>query len=236
MSAPIFHFDLKQYLFDPNDPYNYQANEEWLALRADRITASVAGDLFVNGKSASGLGANIIDKLERRVMQRYSGWIDDDSLSFQEKEAVRRGIIYEREAMEWYSRKTGRRLMNCGFVQRGQFLGCSPDSVVEGERRLVQCKIPMPQNFIREVMAQGKDHLAQCKTELYVSDFEVNDLLIYSPELKLGWIREITRDPIHDRTLLSKVRVAVKHQRNCIDVVEKLMNHNGGYDGSSYNA
>lgn len=221
---PQFYFDVEQHIFDPNDPYSYQTNEAWLALRADRITASIAGDLFVNGKHPTGLGADIINKIERRVMQRFTGWIDDEAASYAEKETIRRGIIFEREAAEWYERKTGRKVATCGFVSRGEYLGCSPDRIVLGDdRRLVQFKIPMPQNFLKEVMADGKDHERQCKTELYVCDYLINDLVIYSPELHTGHIREIKRAPEHDRMLLSKMRVAVRHREHATDVIKKLL-------------
>lgn len=230
MAKPKFYFDIPQHIFDPNDPYNYQTNDEWLSLRKDRITASMAGSLFVSGKSSSGLGVDIIDKLERRVMQKYSGWIDDDAMSWQEKEAVKRGIVYEQMAADWYSYKTGRTLVSCGFVERGEYLGCSPDRIVSMVdstiKRLVQIKIPMPHNFIKEVMAEGKTHVAQCKTELYVCDFDFNDLVIFSPELQTGYIREIPRDQEHDKTLLSKMRVAIHHKHKAESIVEKLLEIN----------
>ena len=87
----------------------------------------------------------------------------------------------------------------------------------------LQIKIPMPQNFLKEVMADGKDHERQCKTELYVCDYLINDLVIYSPELHTGHIREIKRDPAHDRMLLSKMRVAVRHREHATDVIKKLL-------------
>ena len=224
---PKFYFDIQQYIFDPSDRSNYQSDPRWLNLRSDRITASISGDLFVKGKHKTGLGSEIISTLEKRALQKYTGWIDDTSVAYSEKDAIKRGIIYEQEAAEWYEKHTKRSVANCGFVGRGQFLGCSPDRIVLGfDRRLLQIKVPMPQNFMKEVMADGEKHVAQCKTELYVCDYLVNDLLIYSPELKTGYIREIHRDPEHDKTLLSKMRVAVKYQQELYDKIESLLKNN----------
>ena len=215
---PKFYLEVQQHIFDPNDKFNYQTNQDWLNLRADRITASIAGDLFVKGKHITGLGSGIIEKLERRAMQKFSGWIDDESLTYSEKDAIKRGIVYEDEAAQWYEKHTGRTVATCGFVERGKYLGCSPDRIVIGfDRRLLQIKVPMPQNFIKEVMAEGKDHIAQCKTELFVCDYLVNDLLIYSPELQTGYIRHVERDPEHDKILLSKMRVAIKYRQQVYD-------------------
>ena len=224
---PKFYFEIQQHIFDPSDRFNYQTNQDWLDLRADKITASIAGDLFVKGKHKTGLGSDIISTLEKRALQKYTGWIDDESISYSEKDAIKRGIIFEEEAAEWYEKHTGRSVATCGFVQRGQYLGCSPDRIVLGfDRRLLQIKVPMPQNFMKEVMADGEKHVAQCKTELYVCDYLINDLVIYSPELKTGYIREIHRDPEHDKTLLSKMRVAIKYQQELYAKIDSLLKNN----------
>jgi len=219
---PKFYWDMPQYFHDPADPYNYQVNEEWLALRADRITASYAKELLVNGKSASGLGDVITQRLERRVMQKHSGWIDDESISYQDKEAVRRGLVYESEAIEWFKSVKKVCVRRCGFVERGSYLGCSPDGAMESDRALVQVKIPMPDNFLRAIMADGKDYIAQCKTELFVCDYLKNYLVIYSPELGYGFIKEIDRDPEHDKALMSKMRVAIQHQQRGEVILDDL--------------
>lgn len=221
---PKFFFDVQQHIFNPENIYEYQTNQDWLDLRSDKITASIAGDLFVKGKHRTGLGSNIIATLERRALQKYSSWIDDEGISYSEKDAIKRGIVYEQEAAEWYEKKTNRSVATCGFVQRGQYLGCSPDRIVLGDdRRLVQIKVPMPQNFMKEIMADGESHVDQCKVELYVCDYLINDLVIYSPELKTGYIREIHRDPEHDKILLSRMRIAIKYQQELYKKIESLL-------------
>lgn len=212
---PKFYFELPQHIFDPSDPYNYQTNPEWLEIRADRITASFAGELIVDGKTKDGLGKTIKKRLNKRIMQRYTGWIDDEAASWAEKEAIRRGIIFEDEAAKWYSRVKGWQVAPCGFVERGSYLGCSPDRIVVSETgpRLLQIKVPMPENYLEKIIDDGHlEYVPQCKTELFVCDFEVEDLLIYSPELKTGEIIEIKRDKEFDKKLLSKTHSAVIYQ------------------------
>lgn len=226
MPKPKFYFDVQQHIFDKDNPYNYQTSEKWLSLRADKLTASYADGLIAAGKHPSGLGTKILEVLNKRIMECYSGWRDDASMSISGQEAVMRGICLEQEAADWYSRKTGRELVPCGFVSRGQYLGCSPDRIcvdMSDKRRLVQIKIPMPHNFTKEIMAEGASHVPQCKMELFVCDFHVNDLVIYSPELKTGYIREIERDQDFDRNLLSRMRFAVRYQEEAHEKIKRLL-------------
>lgn len=211
---PKFYFGIEQHIFDPSDPYNYQTDPEWLDIRANRITASFASELMASGKGPYGLGSSICKRLNKRAMQRYTGWIDDTAASLSEKEAVRRGVIYEREARDWYSRMTGRQVVTCGFVSRGAYLGCSPDAIVIGEdRRMAQIKVPMPENYPSKIISDGYlEYVPQVKMELYVCDFYVSDLVIYSPELRAGEIIQIDRDNDFDGKLLSKMRCAVQYQ------------------------
>lgn len=212
---PKFDFELEQHLFDPSDPYNFQTNPDWLEIRADRITASYAEELMVDGKTQDGLGKTIRKRLNKRVMQRYTGWVDDDAASWAEKEAIRRGIIFEREAIAWYSQMTGRKVVPCGFVTRGLYLGCSPDGIVveTDERRMVQIKIPMPENYPEKIIDDGHmEYVPQVKMELFVCDFNISDLVIYSPELQAGEIIPIERDREFDKKILSKMRRAVQYQ------------------------
>lgn len=209
---PRFNFDLQQHIFDPNNWFNYQTNPEWLELRADRFTASNAADLLSKGKDKDGLSKTIKKLINSRAMQKRTGWIDDSAMSYSEKEAVTRGLVYEEEARQWYQRQTGRNVVECGFVERGSYIGCSPDGLVCDELRTVQIKIPMPADFVEAILNGWKDYVPQCHFERFVCCFKVADLVIYSPELQTGKIIEIPADPETDRNILAKMRAAVKYR------------------------
>lgn len=227
---PKFYFDVEQHIFDVTDKFNFQTSPEWLELRANRLTASFASELLAKGKSSDGLGKSIKKRLAKRLMQKWTGWVDDESVSWQDKEAVLRGIQYESEALEWYQLTTGRNTVPCGFVERGKYLGCSPDSfVVDGEGiAMAQIKIPMPGNFIDAIMDYS-EYISQIEMELFVCDLEKSDLVIYSPELKTGKIIPVRRNRDTDREILSKMKAAVRFQR----AVTKEINRLRGEDDSN---
>ena len=220
---PKFNFDLQQHIFDPNNRFNYQTNPEWLELRADRFTASNAADLLSKGKDKDGLSKTIKKLINSRAMQNRTGWIDDSAMSYSEKEAVTRGLVYEEEARQWYQRQTGRTVVECGFVERGQYLGCSPDGLVCDELRTVQIKIPMPANFVDAILSGWEDYVPQCHFERFVCCFKVADLVIYSPELRTGKIIEIPADPKIDQNILSKMRDAVKYRDTVNIALDELL-------------
>jgi hypothetical protein len=221
---PKFYFDLQQHIFDPENRFNYQTNPDWLELRADRFTASNAADLLSKGKDADGLSKTLKSLINSRAMQNRTGWIDDSAVSYSEKECITRGLVYEDEARKWYQRKTGRTVVECGFVERGSYIGCSPDGLVVDELRTVQIKIPMPKNFIDDIMKDGwKKYEAQCHFERFVCCFKTADLVIYSPELQTGKIIEIPADPEFDRSILSKIRSAVKYRDAANAAIDELL-------------
>lgn len=220
---PNFHYDVKQHLFDPANPYEYQTNPEWLDMRADRFTASHADELLVSGKDKDGLGKTIKTLINNRVMQRLTGWIDDSAVSWQEKEAVRRGIIYEDEARKWYERQTGLKVVECGFVERGEYIGCSPDGLVPEQKRMIQIKIPMPVNFINMLHSEAKEFTSQCEMELFVCDYEQNDLVVYSPELGVGRIFPVKRNKDTDAKILSKMRAAAQYRDKTIQMISNVI-------------
>lgn len=223
MSKPKFYFDIVQHIFDPVDPFQFQASQEWLNLRANRITASYAKDLLSNGRTSDGLGKSIKKLIGKRLMGLWTGWVDDSAISFQEKECVLRGLAYERQALEWYSTKTGKDVVPCGFISRGKYIGCSPDGLVIGnELKMVQVKIPMPGNF-PDAIEDYDDHIAQIEMELFVADLQDSDLLIYSPELGIGKIIPVKRNPRTDTKILSKLKDSIRYQRKRINEIEGLM-------------
>lgn len=220
---PRFKFDLQQHIFDPNNRFNYQTNPKWLDLRADRFTASNAADLLSKGKDKDGLSKTIKKLINSRAMQKRTGWIDDSAMSYSEKEAVTRGLVYEEEARQWYQRQTGRNVVECGFVERGSYIGCSPDGLVCDELRTVQIKIPMPANFVEAILNGWKDYVPQCHFERFVCCFKVADLVIYSPELQTGKIIEIPADREIDQNILSKIRSAVKYRNAANAAIDELL-------------
>jgi hypothetical protein len=220
---PKFYFDLQQHIFDPNNRFNYQTNPDWLELRADRFTASNAADLLSKGKDADGLSKSIKTLINSRTMQNRTGWIDDSAVSYSEKECITRGRVYEDEARKWYERQTGRSVVECGFVERGSYIGCSPDGLVVDELRTVQIKIPMPANFVNAILNGWKDYVPQCHFERFVCCFKVADLVIYSPELQTGKIIEIPADPEIDQNILSKIRSAVKYRNAANAAIDELL-------------
>lgn len=219
---PKFYFELQQHFFDPNNHFNYQTNPDWLAIRAERFTGSTAKEFLSKGKDKDGLSKSIKKQINSRVMQSKTGWIDDSAVSYSEKECVVRGLAYEDEARKWYESQTGRTVIECGFVERGSYIGCSPDGLVVDELRTVQIKIPMPANFV-EAILDYSEYLPQCHFERFVCQFKASDLVIYSPELQTGKIIEVPADPDIDKEILSKLRAAVRYQNTVKEEIDKLL-------------
>lgn len=219
---PKFYFDIPQHIFDPSNPWNFQTNEDWLALRRDRLTASLANDLLAKARTVDGLSNTIRRTINKRVMQFYTTWIDDECVSFQEREEVQRGLVYEQEARNWYESVTGDKVTECGFVERGKYLGCSPDGLILDKQRTVQIKIPMPANYLSKCF-DWSEYVNQCQCEMLVCGFNNADLVIYSPELGTGKRIGIKRDNSIFARILSQMRIAVSYRNWAMQEIENQL-------------
>jgi len=111
-----------------------QRSPEWFAARAGRITASQAGALL-------GLSPNQSEDDAFRALVRSINGMDAE---FQGNVATEYGSFHEAGALAEYKMETGNHVHEVGFVPCMDWLGASPDSLLDHDG-LLEIKCPFGQ-------------------------------------------------------------------------------------------
>lgn len=132
--------------------------------------------------------------------------------------AMERGHEMEGEARAAYEFEREIECELVGFIRNGQ-KGCSPDSLV-GNDGLLEIKTKLPHLFI-EAVERGSfppEHFAQCQGQIWVSEREWCDLVIYWP----GMPKFIMRTHRDDKYIMSLSEAVDKFNDELAELVEKV--------------
>lgn len=177
--------------------YHYipQRTPEWFALRAGKLTGSVAKKMLASIRS--GEAADRRDLRYRLIAERLTnrpqenGYVNEEMLW---------GIEHEGEAVGAYEAATGEMVTPCGFVEARELLvGTSPDGLI-GEDGLLSVKCPKTATHVRYLREGGEpaEHAAQNTHELWLTGRAWLDFVSFDPRLperlQLFQVR-VTRTP-----------------------------------------
>jgi putative phage-type endonuclease len=153
-----------------------QGSDEWKYLRLGKFTASTIPDLF--SKPTTATYQNAINKV---VFEKITGELPE---SFS-NEWMQRGVELEPEAREIYEITTFNKVEVVGFVEKSEWLGCSPDGLI-GKDGMVQIKCPKYSTIVSYYLDKKipKDYEIQMQAEMWVADRKWSDFMAYHPKLK----------------------------------------------------
>jgi hypothetical protein len=187
MHTPIYRFDI------------VQGSQEWLDIRAGKVTSSVAPSLFTKPRDKTQpFGAAAMEHAMRLAIERISGKPSPQAQFF--SHATNRGNTLEPRAREHYELQKFTKVREVGFVDCGKF-GDSPDGLV-GDKGLVEIKCYTdPKNIMKAALGKNKDHDLQIKWHLYCcNDKDYCDFDAFYPELpKQSVIKTYYPDSIQNR-------------------------------------
>ncbi len=167
-----------------------QRTPEWFALRAGKLTASLAHvpAMQGRGKAPSTTRRDLIFKL---ALERINGAALEDD--FKGNADTERGKGLEQEALAAYEARTGHLLTPVGFVYRDDLpIGCSPDGALTdsgGDGIFlggVDAKCPRPANhdaYRTDPSLLVADYEAQIAHTLLVTAAPWWDLCSYCPQM-----------------------------------------------------
>lgn len=164
----IFHWDL------------IQNTEEWGEMRAGKMTASAFKTFLVNGKGENGFGTGAFTELYKLVEGRITG----ETRPGFSNAATDSGHANEPLAAEAYEIAHFRRTKTCGFIEKDDWIGASPDRMMpEIEKGLeIKC-FPVKHIVILDSQQYGKDEYTQCQFSLWCSGYKSWDLWYWHPVL-----------------------------------------------------
>lgn len=164
MSEAEFFFDIEQ------------GSPEWHEIRRGIPTASEFSTILSNGKGHDTYLNDLAGEiLSGQVVEGYTN------------SYMMRGKEMEPEARDSYARATLTDVRQCGFVRRklssGRYVGCSPDGLIESERRILEIKTMKP-GLMVGLKKHGKreapeEHMAQVQGALWICGWPRATLMIF---------------------------------------------------------
>ena len=119
----------------------------------------------------------------RKVAAEILNGKTEDTFSNKDME---NGITTEAEAREYYSLLHDCPVREVGFVERDEYVGCSPDGLV-GEDGGIEIKVVLPSTHINNIDKDKMQttYIPQVQGQLFVLDRKWIDWISYSPTMAI---------------------------------------------------
>lgn len=172
-----------------------QNSEQWFEIRKGLPTTSKFKDILAKG--------------EGKMRKSYMNWLAAEIITGKPGESFRRpefdrGHAMEDEARNFYSFMMNAEPKRVGFVRNGK-KGSSPDSFI-GDNALLEIKTQRGDLLI-ETIGKGEfpaEHFAQVQGQLWVTEREYCDLIVYWPGMP-PFIKRAYRDSMYIHKLSQAV-------------------------------
>jgi putative phage-type endonuclease len=160
-----------------------QRSPEWYEVRKAKFTASDANTIMAMGKGLETL-------ITKKLAEYFStGNFEDFSCRFTNKN-IERGVDFEDKARSIYELETGSTVRQVGFVEANDYLGCSPDGLVDDDG-LIEIKNHNDEVFLRlcEEHKIEKKYYDQMQMQMYVTGRKWCDYFGFNPNFSPCYVR-----------------------------------------------
>ena len=199
-----------------------QRSVEWLDERKGKFTSSEIFKLMTEPRSKAAKDAGELSEgaktyVKTKLAEQVGGFIpsfDNDSMAW--------GTQQEYYAKEAYFNITGKRIIDCGFIEHPTmnfFYGGSPDGIIEDLKGCVEIKCPY--NHIEHCLIDSPEYFKvnlpnyyyQCISHMILTESEYCVFLSYDPRIKdLGLFQFILPvDYIEVNRVLEKILKAHRY-------------------------
>lgn len=170
--------------------YMKQNTKEWENIRKMKFTASNANAILNRGKGLDTL-------IKKMITEKYSSGNYEQYVNKFSNEHMIRGKEFEDKARAIYELETGNKVIEVGFIEKNQYVGCSPDGLVNDDG-LIEIKNFNDDKYF-ELLLDGrieKKYIDQMNYQLYVSEREWCDFFAFNPNFskKPYFLTRIKRD------------------------------------------
>ena len=148
-----------------------QRSPDWYAVRLGKLTASKAQAIGNCGKG-----------LETLCWEKAAEIITGKGPEQLENADITRGVELEDEARGAYTIETGNFVQQIGFVEYGEYAGCSPDGLV-GDDGLIEIKCKNDVNHLQLLAEKHPDsqYQWQMQMQMLVTGRKWCDFVSYNP-------------------------------------------------------
>ena len=180
-----------------------QGSAEWLEMRLGMITASKMKDLMSNGRG-SAPSKTAETYMFDLVAERMTG----ESKPFFENDAMRWGTETEDQARAMFELNEGVDVENVAFIKRCDFVGVSPDGLIDSDGML-EIKCPTTTTQIRRFFTAdySADYHAQIQAQLWVAEREYCHFLSFDPRINTDasyLLKKVYRDEEYIKNMETK--------------------------------
>lgn len=195
-----------------------QRSPEWWKCRSGIPTASQFATVLAKGRGGGE------SKTRRTYLLKLAGErITGEPMDSYSDHHMARGQAMEEEARNAYAFMCDADPMPVGFIRNGD-AGASPDALL-GSDGLLEIKTALPHLLIDTLLKDKSpaEHWGQVQGQLWVSEREWCELVVYWPSLPL-FIRRIPRDEDYIKKLSEEV---ARFNAELAEVVDKIQRYGG---------
>jgi len=158
-----------------------QGTPEWLQVRRGKFTASTFKSLMATKTTQT-----YNDEIYRVAYERLTGESPEDFVS----DYMKRGTEMEPLARQKYEFETFNEVAECGFFEKSEFIGCSPDGLVDKDG-IVEFKCPKYSTMIKYLLDKRlpSEYKYQVHSQLWITEREWCDFGAYHPKLPMFILR-----------------------------------------------
>jgi len=156
-----------------------QGTDQWLRIRAGKLTASKIGKVITSTGKAS-TAKTVAEHAERLAAERIAGKNTEQFVSWQ----MREGIEKEPEARKRYAFEQDQAVAQCGFIvpHEGAQYGYSPDGICAD--RLIEIKCIQPLAYYRALHTDKlpADYMLQIQFGMWITGMAAADFIWYATD------------------------------------------------------
>ncbi len=185
-----------------------QRTDEWYAIRKGKMTASNAETIIANGKGLETYIYNLM--AEYYSTAQKENYINAD---------MQRGIDLEPEARIEFEFYTGLDVQEVGFVEYNDFIGVSPDGLIDNDG-LIEIKCPNDSIYFKLLLSDNikPEYIAQMQMQMYITDRQYCYFVSYNPNFEKSlYIKKINRD----EEMIEKLKKGLEKGTQLIKEIKK---------------
>lgn len=163
-----------------------QGTEEWFNVRKGKMTASNAHTISVAGKG-----------LETYIKTVVADMFASEKEEGYQSKAMERGTMLEAQARSIYELMYGVNIEQVGFIEYSEFIGCSPDGLINDDGG-IEIKCINNKDYFQLLLGLEKpdpSYISQVQMNLMITGRKWWDLVFYNPNFKQStYIERIVPD------------------------------------------
>jgi len=192
-----------------------QGTEEWNKARLGMITASCFGDVLAKGQGKTRRSYMLRVAAERLTGEKQETYCNG---------AMEWGTEHEPEARAYYEQINNTLIQQVGFVKFNDFIGCSPDGLVD-EDGLLEIKCPHTTTHLETVLSNEipTGYVSQIQGQLWITGRQWCDFVSFDPRVQGGpfWCKRVFRNEEYINNLQTEINLFADQLNDLVKQFEK---------------